>query len=81
LLWGQSRIPRAPIPAVGSPVFQLRFKDGPAGAVVNATAIRVHGLNCGRFKRGRWYRLPASLRGLTAGLQPRSLNARVPRSC
>jgi hypothetical protein len=81
LLWGQSRIPRAPTPAVGSPVFELRFKDGPAGALINATSIRVHGLNCGRFKRGKWYRLPARLRALTAGLQPRSLRARVPHSC
>ena len=81
LLWGPGRIPRVPTPAVGSPVFQLRFRDGPAGALINATAIRVHGLNCGRFQRGKWYRLPARLRGLTARLQPRSLRARVPHSC
>src|SRR6266542_5513958 len=56
LLWGQSRIPRAPTPPVGSPVFQLRFEEGPPAALINATAIRVHGLNCGRFQRGKWYR-------------------------
>ena len=62
-------------------MFQLRFKDGPAGALINATAIRVHGLNCGRFQRGKWYRLPVRLIGLTDGLEPRPLSARVPRSC
>jgi hypothetical protein len=81
LLWGQSRIARATTPSTGSPVFQLRFQDGPVGAIITATAIRVHGLNCGRFQRGKWYRLPARLRGLTRGLQPRSLSARVPHSC
>jgi hypothetical protein len=81
LLWGDGLVPRAPTPRVGSPVFQLRFKDGPAGAIVNATAIRVHGLNCGRFRRGLWYRLPKLLRGLTRGLEPRRLGAVVPRSC
>jgi hypothetical protein len=81
LLWGEGRVARAPTPRVGSPVFQLRFRDGPAGAIITATAIRVHGLNCGRFRRGLWYRLPVRLRGLTAGLEPRRLSARIPRSC
>lgn len=81
LLWGDRPVARAPMPRVGSPVFQLRFVDGPAGAIINATAIRVHGLNCGRFQRGKWYRLPARLRGLTSGLEPRRLTRRVPRSC
>jgi hypothetical protein len=62
LLWGSSRVVRAPTPSVGSPIFQLRFRDGPAGAIISASAIRVHGLNCRRFQRGKWYRLPASLR-------------------
>jgi hypothetical protein len=83
LLWGQSRIARAPTTPTGSPVYQLRFRDrpGPAVALINTTAIRVHGLNCGRFQRGKWYRLPARLKGLTRGLEPRLLTARVPRSC
>jgi hypothetical protein len=81
LLWGEGRVPRAPAPRLGSPIFQLRFKGGPAGAIVNATAIRVHGLNCGRFQRGRWYRLPNQLRGLTAELKPKRLRASIPPSC
>jgi hypothetical protein len=81
LLWGEAPVARAPTPRVGSPVFALRFDDGPAGALINATAIRVHGLNCGRFQRAKWYRLPARLRSLTRGLKPRYLRASVPRSC
>jgi hypothetical protein len=81
LLWGDARVRRAPTPRVGSPIYQLRFENGPAGAIISATAIRVHGLNCGRFERGKWYRLPATLRGLAAGLKPKRLRASVPRSC
>lgn len=81
LLWGDRPVARAPTPRVGSPVFQLRFKDGPVGAIITATSIRVAGLNCGRFQRGKWYRLPRRLRGLTRGLEPRRLRAYVPPSC
>jgi hypothetical protein len=81
LLWGEGTLPRAPTPPVGSPVFELRYPDGPVGAIVSRTAIRVHGLNCGRFQRGKWYRLPERLRRLTRGLETRALKARVPRSC
>jgi hypothetical protein len=81
LLWGHGRIARAPTPPVGSPVFQLRYPKGPAGAIITATSIRVAGLNCGRFQRGTWYRLPRILRGLTKGLEPRRLSAYVPHSC
>jgi hypothetical protein len=81
LLWGDAPVARAPTPWVGSPVFQLRFEDGPVGAIISPTAIRVHGLRCGRFQRGRWYRLPKTLRGVTAGLKPIRLWAAVPRSC
>jgi hypothetical protein len=81
LLWGARPLTRAPTPRVGAPIFQLRFKTGPAGAIISATAIRVHGLNCGRFQRGRWYRLPSSLRGVVGGLKPKRLRASVPPSC
>lgn len=80
-LWGSSRVARAATPPVGSPVFRLRFRGGPAWAIMNARAIRVHGIDCGRFERGKWYRLPRRLRGLTAGLEPGRLSAVVPRSC
>jgi hypothetical protein len=81
LLWGDGPVTRAPTPRIGSPIYQLRFEDGPMGAVISATAIRVHGLNCGRFQRGRWYRLPRAVRGITDGLKPKRLRASIPRSC
>jgi hypothetical protein len=81
LLWGPGRVYSAPTPRVGSPIFQLRFKDGPAGVIMNATAFRVHGLFCERFRRGQWYRLPRALRGLTTGLEPKRLRAPIPPSC
>jgi hypothetical protein len=81
LLWGDRPVIRARTPRAGSPVFQMRFEDGPAGVLLTHTAARVHGLNCGRFQRGRWYRLPPGLQGLTTGLRPKRLGAHVPRSC
>ena len=81
LLWGGRPVTRTATPRVGSPIFQLRFRNGSAGAIVSATAIRVHGLNCGRFERGKWYRLPSSLRRVASGLKPKRLRSSVPRSC
>jgi hypothetical protein len=81
LLWGDGRVARAATPPIGSPVFQLRYRDGFVAALITRRAIRVHGLNCGRFQRGKWYRLSAVLRGVTAGLQPKRLKAAVPPSC
>jgi hypothetical protein len=81
LLWGDRPVARAPTPRVGSPVYQLRFRNGPVGAIISPTAIRVHGLRCGRFRRGRWYRLPRTLHGVAAGLEPTRLWPGVPRSC
>lgn len=66
---------------MGSSIYQLRVKDGPLGAIITPTAIRVHGLDCGRFQRGRWYRLPPTLQHLGAGLQAKRLRATVPPSC
>jgi hypothetical protein len=81
LLYGSGSVMRARTPPVGSPVFQVRTKNGPLGAIITAKSIRVHGLNCGRFQRGRWYRLSPALRHLTTGLRPKRLRASVPRSC
>jgi hypothetical protein len=81
LLWGDRPVIRAPAPQVGSPIYQLRFESGPAGAIISASAIRVHGLRCGRFQRGKWYRLPPSLQGVARGLRAKRLRASTPRSC
>jgi hypothetical protein len=75
-------------PARGSRTFALRLRDGAVAAIVGGRRldrIRVHGLVCGRFGRGRWYRLPTpigvALTGLGTGLVPRRLGVAVPRSC
>jgi hypothetical protein len=81
LFWGEDPVVRARQPRLGAPVYQLRFKDGFVSAIITATAIRVHGLNCGRFQRGKWYRLPDELQRLTVGLRPKRLRASIPRSC
>jgi hypothetical protein len=81
LLWGDRPVTRTPTPRVGSEIYQLRFRSGPLGAIISPTAIRVHGLRCGRFQRGKWYRLPPALIGVTRGLEAKRLRATVPRSC
>lgn len=79
--YGRSRVFRAPTPRLGSPVVRVRFSNGFVAGVLTATAIRVNGVDCERFHGSNWYRLPAKLRGLTAGLEPRRLGARAPRTC
>jgi hypothetical protein len=72
-------------PPLGAPAFEIRFRDrGAAGIVASARLdrARVYGLNCGRFRRGRWYRLPARItlevRRLSAGLAPLHVTRRPP---
>jgi hypothetical protein len=81
LLWGDRPVTLARTPRLGSPIYQLRFKTGPVGAIITATAIRVHGLRCGRFRRGLWYRLPPVLRDAADGLKPKPLRPFIPPSC
>jgi hypothetical protein len=79
---------RAPAPLLGAPVLQLRFRNGYIAGDVGGTSLerfRSHGVICGRFQRGSWYRLaphiPHELRRLAGTLEPLHLHARVPRSC
>ena len=74
-------------PAAGSPSFELRLRLGRTIGVAGGrwlNRMRVHGLNCDRFRRGRWYRLPAEvaeeLRQLTADRAGIPLRG-APRSC
>ena len=75
-------------PRKDAPAFELRFDDGRrAGLVASARLDRalVYGLNCGRFRRGTWYRVPArialELRWLVGRLKPLHIPASPPRSC
>lgn len=74
-------------PRLGSRTFAIRTIDGGLIGVVghDLQRFRANGINCGRFKRGVWYRLPSSLttalRTFTTGLRPAELRATIPRSC
>ena len=79
-------VPLRPV-RYGTPSFELQFRDGYVmGAVATARLdhFRSHGVICGRFRRGTWYRLPLrivrELRRVTAGLQSMPVR-RAPRSC
>jgi hypothetical protein len=72
----------------GAPGFELRFRDGSVSGVVASARLdrfRAYGFNCGRFRRGVWYRFPPRasqvLEKLTAGLAPLNVSASPPRSC
>ena len=87
--FGDGRAAVAGRPPVGAPAFEIRFRDRSAAGVIagrNLDRARVYGLNCGRFRRGRWYRVPArvrrEVRRLSAALTPLRVTRRPPpRSC
>jgi hypothetical protein len=83
--FGDGRAVGAGRPPVGAPAFEIRFRDGSAAGIVAGSKLdraRVYGLNCGRFRRGRWYRVPARVRlevsRLSAGLTPLRVTRRPP---
>ena len=68
-------------PGMGAPYFQLKFRnDYVTGLVATHRLDRFlsYGVHLERFKRGVWYRVPAStaleLRRLSAGLKPLRLS-------
>jgi hypothetical protein len=83
--YGLTRLHR---PALGTPYYQLRFRNGyVTGIVAGARLDRFlsYGVNLGRFVHGRWYavprRLSAELRRLTESLPPlRLTHAALTRS-
>jgi hypothetical protein len=88
LYWGPSPVVRAPKVPVGAPAFELRFRNGYVSGIVgtkNLDRFRAYGFFCGRFQRGKWYRVPEravrELRRLTASLWPMRVTRTVPRSC
>jgi hypothetical protein len=67
----------APGPALGSPSFELRFRNGYATGIVATTRLDrflSYGVHLGWFRRGAWYRVPPDvaleLRRLAATLRP-----------
>jgi hypothetical protein len=77
LYYSQAPLTGAVAPSVGAPFFQLEFDNGYVTGVVATTRLDrflSYGVNLGRFRRGKWYRVQAvaakELRKLTTGLKP-----------
>jgi hypothetical protein len=85
--YGEGEVSRAPAPRIGSAAFRLKLNASVAGiaATRRLDRVLVYGLNCGRFQRGVWYRLPrpaaSAIRRVTAGLKPLHVSRQVPPSC
>jgi hypothetical protein len=68
---------RALPPALGTPYYELRFRNGYATGIVATRRLDrflSYGVHLERFRRGTWYRVPpllaAEFRTLTAGVRP-----------
>lgn len=64
-------------PRMGAPMFELRFDNGYVTGIVATRKLDLflsYGVNLGRFRRGKWYRLPSrlaqELRRLSVRLEP-----------
>lgn len=86
--WGRGPVRRVHRVRAGAPAFELRYGDGyPSGMVASSSLdrFRAYGFNCGRFQRGKWYRVPAlaarALRKSSVGLRPLRVPAVPPPSC
>ena len=88
-LYGGTSVRRSQPPDRAARALELEF-NGPGSGPVALVAgrwldrIRVYGLNCGRFRRGVWYRLPPviarELRRVGTTLAPLRIPP-APRSC
>jgi hypothetical protein len=75
--YGSSPLAGARRPALGTPYYQLRFRNGYVTGIVATQRLDrflSYGVNIGRFAPNRWYAVPrrvsAELRRLSAGLRP-----------
>jgi hypothetical protein len=87
-IYGTRRVTIVRSPRVGAPAYELRFKNGYVAGMVGTSRVdrfRSQGVICGRFRTGKWYRLPAraarTLRTLAAPIEPLRVSSAVPRSC
>lgn len=88
LIYGEGRPVRVQTLARGVPVLQLRYRNGYVPGLVGGVRLdrfRSHGVYCGRFRRGLWYRVPLplarELRRAAGKLEPLRFTGSVPRSC
>jgi hypothetical protein len=87
-VYGDTRVRRVQPLRRGAPVLQLRYRDGYVPGLLGRDGLdrfRSHGVICGRFVRGVWYRVPAplarDLRMAAVRLNPLRFSGSVPRSC
>jgi hypothetical protein len=88
-IYGSRRPTQVRAPRLGDPVLQVRFRNGYVAGLVGSPRLdrfRSHGVVCGRFRRGRWYLLPAALahdlrRLAGTRLVSYALDERLQRSC
>jgi hypothetical protein len=67
--------PAARAPRLGTPFFELRYRNGYVTGIVAGTRLDrflSYGVHLGHFERGSWYRVPAD-----AALELRELTARI----
>jgi len=87
-IYSSGEAPRARAVRLGAPALELKFRNGyTIGIVARVSLDRFlsYGVHLERFRRGRWYRVPAEvaagLERLAAGLTPlRVTPARLARS-
>jgi hypothetical protein len=85
--YGDTRVRRITAPPKRAPTFRLKLEGAVVGvaSTTRLDRVLVYGLNCGRFKRAIWYRLPdraaMALRRVTFGLVPLRGPGRIPPSC
>jgi hypothetical protein len=87
-IYGTRRVTIVGSPRVGAPAYELRFKNGYVAGMVGTSRVdrfRSQGVICGRFRTGKWYRVPVRaarrLRALAARVEPLRLTRVVPQSC
>jgi hypothetical protein len=87
-IYHEGRPPVAATPIRGTRFFELKYRNGYVAGDVGSRALdrfRSHGVLCGRFRTGIWYRMPptavAAVRALTRDVAPLRLSGTIPRSC
>ena len=87
-VYGHTRVRQADTLRRGAPVLQLRYRNGYVPGLVGGRKLdrfRSHGVFCGRFVRGAWYRVPAALardlRAAATRLRRLRFTGSVPHSC
>ena len=87
-IYGHTTLVHVAAAARGAPTLELTFRNGYVAGLVGGKKLdrfRSHGVICGRFRTGWWYRLSPrvshDLRRAAGRLTPLRFTGSVPRSC